>query len=64
MKSKKNPQRKTGIERHDINVIKLKARDRATLQTMAKRYKVDDLVDFLEGYRHARARTERRCSFF
>jgi hypothetical protein len=39
----------SNIERHQIELIELKARDRATLLAMAKRYGVNDLIDFLEG---------------
>jgi hypothetical protein len=37
------------IETHKIELIELKARDRATLLVMAKRYGVNDLIDFLDG---------------
>jgi hypothetical protein len=38
-----------GIERRATAIIDLKAKDRAILEAMAKRYKVTNLVDFLEG---------------
>jgi hypothetical protein len=49
MKSKKDVKRKTGSETRAVTVIDLKAPDRAILKAMAKRYQVNDLVDFLEG---------------
>jgi hypothetical protein len=39
----------SNIEGHDVALIELKASDRATLQAMAKRYGVSNLIDFLEG---------------
>jgi hypothetical protein len=36
-------------ETHRITVIDLKAEDRATLQVMAKSYRVKSLIHFLEG---------------
>jgi hypothetical protein len=47
MKPKKPSDSK--IETRNIPLINLKARDRATLKTMAKRYGVNHLIDFLEG---------------
>ena len=38
-----------GIERRVTAIIDLKAKDRAILEAMAQRYKVTNLVDFLEG---------------
>jgi hypothetical protein len=46
---KKENKIESGIERHSINEIDLKVEDRATLKAMAKRYKVKELIDFLEG---------------
>ncbi len=37
------------IETHRVNVIELESSDRATLQVMAKRYRVKSLIHFLEG---------------
>jgi hypothetical protein len=39
----------SNIETRNIELIELKARDRATLQAMAKRYGVNHLIDFLDG---------------
>ena len=39
----------SNIETRNIELIELKARDRATLEAMAKRYGAGDLIDFLEG---------------
>jgi 2-oxo-4-hydroxy-4-carboxy--5-ureidoimidazoline (OHCU) decarboxylase len=36
-------------ETHRINVIELEPNDRATLQVMAKHYRVKSLIHFLEG---------------
>ena len=36
-------------ETHRVSVIELKAEDQATLQAMAKRYRVKSLTRFLEG---------------
>jgi hypothetical protein len=36
-------------ETHRVNVIELEPNDRATLQVMAKRYRVKSLIHFLEG---------------
>jgi hypothetical protein len=36
-------------ETHLVNVIDLESNDRATLQVMAKRYRVKSLIHFLEG---------------
>jgi len=36
-------------ETHRVNVIELKPTDRATLQIMARRYRVRNLTRFLEG---------------
>jgi len=36
-------------ERHSIRKIELSPEDRQTLLAMAKRYKAENLVDFLEG---------------
>jgi hypothetical protein len=49
MKSKKDVKRKMGPETRFVTVIDLKAPDRVILKAMAKRYRVSDLVDFLEG---------------
>ena len=37
------------IQTRKVPLIELKARDRALLAGMAKRYQVNNLVDFLEG---------------
>jgi hypothetical protein len=36
-------------ETHRVNVLELESNDRATLQMMAKRYRVKSLIHFLEG---------------
>jgi hypothetical protein len=36
-------------ETHLVNIIDLESNDRATLQVMAKRYRVKSLIHFLEG---------------
>jgi len=46
---KKKNKVESGVESHSIKQIELKAQDRKTLKAMAKRYKVKDLSDFLEG---------------
>ena len=49
-------------ETHRITVIDLKAEDRATLQVMARRYRVKSLIHFLEGCLSAEERRSYRGS--
>ena len=46
---KKKNKVESGSESHFIKEIELKAQDQEILRAMAKRYKVKDLLDFLEG---------------
>jgi hypothetical protein len=54
LKSRRKPTAQTynsfgTTETHRVTVIDLKAEDRATLQSMAKRYRVRSLTQFFEG---------------
>ena len=54
IKSRRAPKAQTydsfgKTETHQVTVIELKPEDRATLQSMAKRYRVRSLTRFLEG---------------
>jgi hypothetical protein len=46
---KKKNRIESGVKTRSIKQIKLKPKDRKTLEAMAKRYEVVDLIDFLEG---------------
>jgi hypothetical protein len=54
IKSRRTPKVQTydsfgTTETHRVTVIELKSEDRATLQSMAKRYRVRSLTQFFEG---------------
>ena len=49
-------------ETHRINVIELEPDDRATLQVMAKHYRVKSLIHFLEGCLSAEEKRTYRAS--